>query len=253
MNTEMYRRKINDLVRGFPLSVQDRDKVTRHMLDYADEVEKYHGYDADKVWEQCEEEFKNHLGFLCNAKVGETYQPKSKKRVIKVAKYDLDDLDALISRCLKSRRLDTNERIGIFVTNLRRDMACHFQDLPAVYGENGNEYAGDPLTSFLSKFFNKDFWQEICVPKLNGKWGFNNRWKYECLFGGKRWEMSYIKMEELCEEARRLVGADQDNNSALVSLERDLYPLKSNIDKMLKLNEEADRIMANLCAAAEGK
>jgi hypothetical protein len=152
------------------------------------------------------------------------------------------------------------EEVGYFVTFMRRE-ACNFvnEKVPLIFGSSGS------IRVFLSKLYDVDMWLNAGFPR--NCWNFNcthgsetwvmdrfpsNCWNFNCTHGSETWVMDNKKMEILCETARSISSADEIG-SGLANLQRDLYPLQSNIDKMMQLNQESDQLITSLCITAEGR
>lgn len=163
-------------------------------------------------------------------------------------KYALDSTRDVIGKheWVKSELMPLKNKIGHFVTNLRRNLDPFIATIPAQI-TNGTGYS---LRDFLANFYNVGYWCDICVPQQ--KVGF---WSFFCTHNAKVWNMNSDKVAQLCAQVKDnpsdQIGKEIDVSLAI--LQRDMYPLKNNLDKLLRINNESEQILGKLCEIVEGK
>lgn len=160
---------------------------------------------------------------------------------------------------INSNRMAENAQIGHFVTNLRRDMIALIDRIPLeIYSDRDyqNRYHRESLREFLKKFYDADLWHKIGVPKEHGKWGNGNAWDFCCVHNEVFWKLDWRKLMDLCKRATETQTdqlASKVIDDSLAYLQREMYPLKTGIDNMNRINVESDQIMSKLCSIVEGK
>ena len=159
---------------------------------------------------------------------------------------------------ISSNRMAENAQIGHFVTNLRRDMIALINRIPLeIYSDLGyqDRHYRLSLKEFLKKFYDADMWDGVGLPKEHGKWG-SKYWNFYCVHDGVLWNMDWRKLMDLCKRATETQTdqlASKVIDDSLAYLQREMYPLKTGIDNMNRINVESDQIMSKLCLIVEGK
>jgi len=146
-----------------------------------------------------------------------------------------------------------NSRIGHFVTNLRRDLTVFISKLPDDIKDTASHNM--TLRRFLAKFFEPGMWLDVAEPRIYGSYG-SDGWRFSCVYNNRLWRMDGARMAELCNRAVTLSPDQQtsrDIEDSLAALQREMYPLRSSVEKMDQINRESDQIIGNLCAIAEGR
>ncbi len=252
-------------------------KMAKYMIEYLTLMKEQLKLDFEKVWERCEPEFREYVRKPPqNACVIDPVNFEPVRRdALNTPSFNIESLDDHLKEMiafavmktqeiigkhewLKTDTMPRNARIGHFVTNLRRDLTIFIARIPddikdvdatLRYSSSGS------LKGFLQKFYDADMWSDVGVPRQYNGYG-SDGWKFSCVYNNRMWRMDANRIAELCGRALEMSPQQEASKSieeSLASLQRDMYPLKSTIDKMNRLNTESDQIIGNLCAIVEGK
>ncbi len=279
--TDLLVEYIGPQAKMFETLSSGEQRVARLMNEYFWLMVKQNSSNCEDVWKCCEPEFREYFKRTCRSELQNAcvlnpvrFAPKMtvKTDLINTPKLSIDQLDnklvelirdavqktqEIVSKheWLKPGRMPKNTKVGHFVTTLRRGLTLLIATIPDGVRDNSGSYTVVDLKGFLSKLLDSDNWEDVGFPKLYGSWG-QSVWNFSCVYDNRIWRMDGNRLMDICRRAGEL-SVDEETSkqveATLAELQREMYPLRSHVEKMQRINRESEQIIGNLCAIVESR
>lgn len=145
------------------------------------------------------------------------------------------------------QRNTTANRVGYFVNGLRREMQTMLNEMRTA--SRTTEWIG--LCNFLQKFQDTRQWVDIAIPNENP-----SLWTFSITLNGVVWSMNLARLKEMLMDAQNvytdpILKTTDTVRTELDELERGMVSMFETVNRVKRINEEADKVVGSLSDLVE--